>query len=1042
MKSFAVCLIGLLASVSVASAEVPTVSGQVRLASGEPAVGAQVMLFDLADLRRYVGATTDESGYFVLPLKALGASGLPVGFGLGQNYPNPFNPGTVIPYKLASEGYVRLEVFNLLGQRVATLVDGVQAAGAHTVVWDARDGSGHGVAAGVYIYRLTAGGGMATRRMVLVDGSAGASGASGAVVVEEQVDAPVYGLTVSGAGLAMYVDAAFVVGDGSVELVVEASTGSASMAAAGRGKAAQGGVLGDVNADGWVNIVDALIVATYSVNPGIAVPNGGDIALGDVNADGQVNIVDALLIATYSVDPGNAGLPAGIGQPVAGTANQPPIAEAGPDQSVDRRETIGLDGSNSSDPEGQRLSFVWRQVAGEPIALANAGGARPTFATEVVGNYAFELVVHDGAMASAPDTVGVEVVAIAEAAVKVGSPDAALAYQATDGDQMTFSVRGTAEPVEVGDVLVNTVEPYFLKKVVSVQRQNASEVVVMTEDAALTEVIEEGQIRRTFQLPAAKIVAADTEFTLHDDAAARLRVTHFDISFPTEFVFEVEIKKSGFLWRKSTLESVETGIRGDFVATLELALEAHSSFELNADKTVSRVPKYIVFAVGWVPVMLEVMTEIGVGADFSAAVAGQVTSGITMRKPLALGAQYARGSGWRKLTGGGDAAHDVHDPTLEIQGSAAVLEIQGSAGVRGYVRGQLEFNLYAVAGPYFGMKPYLGLGAVANLSREQIDWSLHTGLDGYVGVKAAIFDRFSDENPADAFGDFNLFETSLKEGVIALERPVDPGIEEPGTPDDPVVGGGSAREERAFSLPGGGGMAFVWIEPGVFQMGSPESEPGRFSREGPLHEVEISRGFWLGKYEVTQWQWESVMGATPWSGESYVQEHPAHPAVYISWHDVQEFIEKLNSASVFSVYRLPTEAEWEYVCRAGTQTRWSFGDAESQLTHYAWYADNAWDVGEGYAHAGGLKRPNPWGLYNMHGNVWEWVQDRYDSDSDYYNSSPRVDPPGPDTGSNRVLRGGSFYNYAQFVRSAARYDASPDSRDGDIGVRLVRIRLH
>ena len=492
----------------------------------------------------------------------------------------------MIPYQLATAGYVRLEVFNLLGQRVVTLVDGAQAAGSYTARWDARDASGHGVAAGVYIYRLTAGGGTATRQMVLVDGPAGAAGAAGVAVVEAQTDVAVYGLTVSGVGLAMYVDAAFVVGDGSVEVVVEVAD------ALGSGKAAQGGVLGDVNADGWVNIVDALIVATYSVNPSIAVPNGGDIALGAVNADGQVNIVDALLIATYSVDPGNAGLPAGIGQPVEGTANQPPIAEAGPDQSVDRREPIALDGSNSRDLEGESLSFVWRQVAGEPIALSNAGGARPTFATEVVGNYAFELVVHDGAMASAPDTVGVEVVAISEVAVKVGSPDAALEYAATDGDQMTFSVRGTAEPVEVGDVLVNTVEPYFLKKVVSVQSQNASEVVVMTEDAALTEVIEEGQIQRTFQVPAAKIVAADTEFTLHDDAAARLRVTHFDISFPTEFVFEVEIKKSGFLWRKSTLESVETGIRGDFVATLELALDAHGSFELNADKTVSRVYKY------------------------------------------------------------------------------------------------------------------------------------------------------------------------------------------------------------------------------------------------------------------------------------------------------------------------------------------------------------------------------------------------------------------------------------------------------------------
>ena len=934
MKSFAVCLIGLLASVSVVSAEALTISGQVRLASGEPAAGAQVMLFDLADLRRYVGATADESGQFTLPLKVLGGSGLPAGFGLGQNYPNPFNPGTVIPYQLATAGYVRLEVFNLLGQRVVTLVDGEQAAGSYTARWDARDASGHGVAAGVYIYRLTAGGGTATRQMVLVDGpaGAGAAGAAGVAVVEAQTDAAVYGLTVSGVGLAMYVDAAFVVGDGSVELVVEVAD------ALGSGKAAQGGVLGDVNADGWVNIVDALIVATYSVDPSIAVPNGGDIALGDVNADGQVNVVDALLIATYSVDPGNAGLPAGIGQPVAGTANQPPIAEAGPDQSVDRREPIALDGSNSRDPEGRSLSFVWRQVAGEPIALSNAGGARPTFATEVVGNYAFELVVHDGAMASAPDTVGVEVVAISEAAVKVGSPDAALVYAATSGDQMTFSVRGTAEPVEVGDVLVNTVEPYFLKKVVSVQSQNASEVVVMTEDAALTEVIEEAQIRRTFQMPAAKIVAADTEFTLHDDAAARLRVTNFDISFPTEFVFEVEIKRSGFLWRKSTLESVETGIRGDFVATLELALEAHGSFELNADKTVSRVPKYILFAVGWVPVMIEVMTEIGVGADFSAAAAGQVTSGITMTKPLALGTQYQRGVGWQELTGGDDATHEVHDPTLEIQGSAAV---------RGYVRGQLEFNLYAVAGPYFGMKPYLGLGAVASLSREQINWSLHTGLDGYVGVKAAIFDKVSDENPADASWDFNLFERSLKEGVIALGTPVDPGteepveppVEEPEEPTDPIVGAIGARRWGIFAA-GGWGYGICVDSGGVYDgvAGIRREAVIGAAMKGRCMRLEISQGFWLGKYEVTQGEWESVMGTTPWSGGVHVQEDPSHPAVYISWDDVQEFIERLNTSAGEAVYRLPSEAEWEYACRAGTLTRWSFGDDESELTHYAWYS--------------------------------------------------------------------------------------------------------
>ena len=171
MKIVMAGLVGLVLSGVVVWAE-PVVEGRVRLSSGAAAVGAQVLVFDLADLSRYVGATTDESGQFVVSLGALrSGQGLPAGFGLGQNYPNPFNPGTVIPYELAAAGYVRLEVFNLLGQRVATLVDGELLAGRYTAEWDGRDASGYGVAAGVYIYRLTAGGGVATRRMVLVDGS-------------------------------------------------------------------------------------------------------------------------------------------------------------------------------------------------------------------------------------------------------------------------------------------------------------------------------------------------------------------------------------------------------------------------------------------------------------------------------------------------------------------------------------------------------------------------------------------------------------------------------------------------------------------------------------------------------------------------------------------------------------------------------------------------------------------------------------------------------------------------------------------------------
>ena len=242
---------------------------------------------------------------------------------------------------------------------------------------------------------------------------------------------------------------------------------------------------------------------------------------------------------------------------------------------------------------------------------------------------------------------------------------------------------------------------------------------------------------------------------------------------------------------------------------------------------------------------------------------------------------------------------------------------------------------------------------------------------------------------------------------------------------------------KTFSLPGGGSMAFVWIPAGRFRMGSPSGEQDRNSHEGPLHEVEISRGFWLGTYEVTQEQWEAVMGTRPWSGEKYVRSNPSHPAVYISWNAVQRFVAKLNDAAGSAVYRLPSEAEWEYACRAGSTTRWSFGDDERQLTHYAWYRANVWDTGKKYTQPVGLKRPNGWGLYDMHGNVWEWVQDWYDED--YYKRSPRVDPLGPTSGSLRVFRGGDFYYGAQYLRSALRVKDSPGTRSAGVGVRLLRI---
>ncbi len=186
----------------------------------------------------------------------------------------------------------------------------------------------------------------------------------------------------------------------------------------------------------------------------------------------------------------------------------------------------------------------------------------------------------------------------------------------------------------------------------------------------------------------------------------------------------------------------------------------------------------------------------------------------------------------------------------------------------------------------------------------------------------------------------------------------------------------SAPPTLTAHLPGGVTMDFVWIEPGTFAMGSPDLESGREADEGPQHQVTLTHGFYLARTELTQGQWLSAMGTSPWAGQAAVLSS-SNPAVYVSWEDVQGLVHVLNTAAGDSLYRLPTEAEWEYACRAGATTRWSFGDDLSQLTQYAWYRANAWDVGLQGPQAVATKLPNPWGLYDMIGNVDEWVQDWY-----------------------------------------------------------------
>ena len=226
------------------------------------------------------------------------------------------------------------------------------------------------------------------------------------------------------------------------------------------------------------------------------------------------------------------------------------------------------------------------------------------------------------------------------------------------------------------------------------------------------------------------------------------------------------------------------------------------------------------------------------------------------------------------------------------------------------------------------------------------------------------------------------------------------------------------------------GITFVGIPPGEFLMGS-TSEYAR-DDERPLTRVKINKGFYLGKYEVTQVEWQAVMGDNP----SMVSGCGRCPVEQVSWEDVQAFIGKLNAKSGGEKYRLPTEAEWEYAARAGTDTDTYAGEMTAPkgndpvVNEIAWYVKNS----SGRAHPVGQKTPNGFGLYDMLGNVWEWVGDWYGD----YPGGTVTDPAGPGSGSARVDRGGGWIHFARYCRTTHRNRAPPDLRNGSLGFRLLR----
>ena len=241
-------------------------------------------------------------------------------------------------------------------------------------------------------------------------------------------------------------------------------------------------------------------------------------------------------------------------------------------------------------------------------------------------------------------------------------------------------------------------------------------------------------------------------------------------------------------------------------------------------------------------------------------------------------------------------------------------------------------------------------------------------------------------------------------------------------------------------------LEMLYVEPGTFTMGSPTTETGRATNETE-HNVTLTKGFYLGKYEVTQAQYEAVMTGNNYNlsaaPSTRYNGNPNRPVETVSWDDAQIFLERLNDQQATNIpsgwkYVLPTEAQWEYACRAGTTAAYSWGATiTSSNANYNW--DGAYDTGSDSNQTVDVEQfsDNPWGFFGMHGNVWEWTADLYGT----YSSGEQTDPIGATSGTRRVRRGGSWADYGTYLRSAMRSNFTQSLRNPTIGFRVALIPI-
>jgi formylglycine-generating enzyme required for sulfatase activity len=683
----------------------------------------------------------------------------------------------------------------------------------------------------------------------------------------------------------------------------------------------------------------------------------------------------------------------------------------------------------------------------------------------------------------------------------------------TNGNTFTYSYTGTSSGLSNGMQLINSdqVAGYKVTVVSFTEQTNNNTVVVVTRPTLLAELLQQGSlVSGSFtEVINGPIQPLLTQFglqlnysyplnkVLYQDANLQIGTTPGSaVSLAEEL--KVAANFSGF-----TLTAFQATLEGTASFQLDFQALAQAAESYSGEVTlIQPVSRTFFGTIGLVPVWLTVVFEIDAGFDASLEAQGTITAGMSASKQVIYGKHWDQNTGWTLISQNPDASFSYQPPAWQIKGSADVTV---------YLLPKVTLLVDSLAGVTGDLKPHADLKYTFQLNPEECDLGLYAGLDSDLALDLTVWDSKWGQLPSVTFKlipETLLWHTNCADTApeIVLEPQAEvvtagsravfeveaQGSEPmtyqwwrgglPLTDDGRITGSASATlslDDVQASDAGGYSVhvsnpfgstnsaaallnifsnSLVFIPPGTFTMGSPTNEAERFPDE-TQHTVTISRGFWMGKFLVTQGDYLAVVGSNP-SYFNGFQQLPGidygtdltRPVEQVDWYDATNYCglrtQQERAGGLIPtnyVYRLPTESEWEYADRAGTTTAFYLGSGlhSGQANFDGQYEYDA-SVGTINNPSGiylqqttpvGSYAANPWGLYDMIGNVVEWCQDWYGG---AYPAGSVTDPQGAVTGSSRVIRGGSLGGFAWFCRSATRIDLNPGTPGhGGIGFRVV-----